>query len=149
MQADRASFVAGAVTGAALAVSAGTILLATRQITPVSWKNSILSAFSRYNSTAPHTAAPHVVGESSTLQADGPGGWDADAHAAAIVSDEVLAEQLTRNVQFFGVEAQQHVARSFVLVVGLGVRHQGTTEPSRLALPLVLLSPLSLPLMPP
>lgn len=34
--------------------------------------------------------------------------------------DDILAEQLTRNVQFFGLEAQQQIARSFVVVVGLG-----------------------------
>ncbi|GAB4818660.1 hypothetical protein N2152v2_005706 [Parachlorella kessleri] len=34
--------------------------------------------------------------------------------------DDVLAEQLTRNVQFFGLEAQQQIAKAFVVVVGLG-----------------------------
>jgi hypothetical protein len=36
-------------------------------------------------------------------------------------SDEILAEHLTRNVQFFGVEKQKQIATSFVVVVGLGV----------------------------
>jgi hypothetical protein len=35
--------------------------------------------------------------------------------------DEVLAEQLTRNVQFFGLEQQRAVARAFVVIIGLGV----------------------------
>lgn len=35
--------------------------------------------------------------------------------------DEVIAEQLTRNVQFFGEESQQKIADAFVVVVGLGV----------------------------
>jgi tRNA A37 threonylcarbamoyladenosine dehydratase len=35
--------------------------------------------------------------------------------------DDILMEQLTRNVQFFGLEAQKKIARSFVVVVGLGV----------------------------
>ncbi|KIZ01339.1 Uncharacterized protein MNEG_6623 [Monoraphidium neglectum] len=34
--------------------------------------------------------------------------------------DDILMEQLTRNVQFFGLEAQKKIARSFVVVVGLG-----------------------------
>lgn len=34
--------------------------------------------------------------------------------------DEVLVEQLTRNIQFFGLEAQQKIADAFVVVVGLG-----------------------------
>ena len=32
----------------------------------------------------------------------------------------MLSEQLTRNVQFFGLEAQRRVAGAFVVVVGLG-----------------------------
>lgn len=35
--------------------------------------------------------------------------------------DEVLEEQLTRNTQFFGLEAQKKIGGSFVVVVGLGV----------------------------
>lgn len=35
--------------------------------------------------------------------------------------DEVLVEQLTRNIQFFGADAQQQIADAFVVVVGLGV----------------------------
>lgn len=35
--------------------------------------------------------------------------------------DEILSEQLVRNVQFFGLEAQRRIAGSFVVVVGLGV----------------------------
>ncbi|PRW51003.1 NAD(P)-binding Rossmann-fold superfamily isoform 1 [Chlorella sorokiniana] len=34
--------------------------------------------------------------------------------------DEILEEQLTRNVQFFGLEAQKRIGGSFVVVVGLG-----------------------------
>ena len=34
--------------------------------------------------------------------------------------DEILAEQFTRNVQFFGKDAQARIAGSFVVVVGLG-----------------------------
>ena len=41
------------------------------------------------------------------------------------LQDEVLMEQLTRNVQFFGEEAQQTIANSFVIVVGLGVSCDG------------------------
>lgn len=37
-----------------------------------------------------------------------------------VAEDEILAEHFTRNVQFFGSEAQQRVADSFVIVVGLG-----------------------------
>lgn len=37
-------------------------------------------------------------------------------------NDEVVAEHLTRNIQFFGPEAQKKIAGSFVVVIGLGVR---------------------------
>ena len=37
--------------------------------------------------------------------------------------DEVVREQLTRNLQFFGEEGQSRVSGAFVVVVGLGVRH--------------------------
>lgn len=36
-------------------------------------------------------------------------------------SDDILAEQLTRNVQFFGLDNQKKVSNSFVVVIGLGV----------------------------
>lgn len=35
--------------------------------------------------------------------------------------DEILAEQFTRNVQFFGQESQIKIANAFVVVIGLGV----------------------------
>jgi len=40
---------------------------------------------------------------------------------AGFDQDDILSEQLTRNVQFFGLEVQKKIARSFVVVVGLGV----------------------------
>ena len=41
-------------------------------------------------------------------------------------NDAILAEQLTRNVQFFGLEGQKKIANAFVVVVGLGVREKKT-----------------------
>ncbi len=43
--------------------------------------------------------------------------------------DEVLAEQLTRNTQFFGIEKQRAIANAFVVVIGLGVSCQADTDP--------------------
>ncbi|KAM3208658.1 hypothetical protein ACQJBY_063384 [Aegilops geniculata] len=37
-----------------------------------------------------------------------------------LLSDEVVAEQLTRNIQFFGVKSQKKVTESFVVVICLG-----------------------------
>lgn len=38
------------------------------------------------------------------------------------LEDEILAEQFTRNVQFFGNEGQAAIHKAFVVIVGLGVR---------------------------
>nr|XP_029116919.1 tRNA threonylcarbamoyladenosine dehydratase isoform X4 [Elaeis guineensis] len=37
-----------------------------------------------------------------------------------LLKDEVVSEQLTRNIQFFGMESQQKVTESYVVVIGLG-----------------------------
>ncbi|KAG0462527.1 hypothetical protein HPP92_021003 [Vanilla planifolia] len=37
-----------------------------------------------------------------------------------ILEDEVVSEQLTRNIQFFGLESQQKLFNSYVIIVGLG-----------------------------
>lgn len=39
---------------------------------------------------------------------------------AKFEDDDILREQLTRNVQFFGLEGQKQVSRAFVVVIGLG-----------------------------
>ncbi|CAN6466767.1 unnamed protein product [Victoria cruziana] len=37
-----------------------------------------------------------------------------------LMEDEIVSEQLTRNIQFFGLEFQRKVTKSFVVVIGLG-----------------------------
>ncbi|EXC20593.1 Uncharacterized protein L484_027148 [Morus notabilis] len=37
-----------------------------------------------------------------------------------LLSDEIVSEQLTRNIQFFGIESQKKVTGSYVVVIGLG-----------------------------
>ncbi|KAF5186027.1 tRNA threonylcarbamoyladenosine dehydratase [Thalictrum thalictroides] len=37
-----------------------------------------------------------------------------------LLGDEIVSEQLTRNIQFFGLESQRKVTESFVIVIGLG-----------------------------
>ncbi|XP_024975450.1 tRNA threonylcarbamoyladenosine dehydratase 2 isoform X2 [Cynara cardunculus var. scolymus] len=39
---------------------------------------------------------------------------------ADLLKDEIVSEQLTRNIQFFGFDAQQKVTTSYVVVIGLG-----------------------------
>ncbi|KMS97423.1 hypothetical protein BVRB_5g127040 [Beta vulgaris subsp. vulgaris] len=40
--------------------------------------------------------------------------------APDLSQDEIVSEQLTRNIQFFGLDSQQKVTGSFVVVIGLG-----------------------------
>ncbi|XP_056162875.1 tRNA threonylcarbamoyladenosine dehydratase [Syzygium oleosum] len=37
-----------------------------------------------------------------------------------LLKDEIVSEQLTRNIQFFGLDSQQKVTKSYVVVIGLG-----------------------------
>ncbi|KAL7610574.1 hypothetical protein Lser_V15G12048 [Lactuca serriola] len=37
-----------------------------------------------------------------------------------LLKDDIVSEQLTRNIQFFGFDAQQKVTTSYVVVIGLG-----------------------------
>ncbi|XP_077236005.1 NAD(P)-binding Rossmann-fold superfamily protein [Tasmannia lanceolata] len=60
-------------------------------------------------------------GEGSILRARM--GYDGVANGSIIrdlLKDEIVSEQLTRNIQFFGMECQQKVTESFVVVIGLG-----------------------------
>ena len=78
-------------------------------------------------------ALPDSAAAAQQLASGGGGGVLPGAAAAAAAQpgpvdmscfeqDEILEEQLTRNVQFFGLEAQKRIGGSFVVVVGLGVR---------------------------
>ena len=65
-----------------------------------------------------------------------PAAGAAGAAAATLADfdvDEVLSEQLTRNVQFFGLDAQKRISRAFVVVVGLGVSARARAGVRRLA----------------
>lgn len=42
--------------------------------------------------------------------------------SSSLEHDDIISEQLTRNIQFFGMEGQKKITESFVVVVGLGVR---------------------------
>lgn len=61
------------------------------------------------------------AGELAHLPVAAPPGDDAPS-VRRFEEDEILSEQFTRNVTFFGVAASRSIASSFVVVVGLGVR---------------------------
>lgn len=44
-----------------------------------------------------------------------------------VMQDDILREHFTRTIQFFGEDAQQSLANSLVVVVGLGVRSNDVT----------------------
>nr|GEW35665.1 tRNA threonylcarbamoyladenosine dehydratase [Tanacetum cinerariifolium] len=43
-----------------------------------------------------------------------------DMDPTDLLKDEIVSEQLTRNIQFFGFDAQKKVTTSYVVVIGLG-----------------------------
>ncbi|KAG8094251.1 hypothetical protein GUJ93_ZPchr0012g20978 [Zizania palustris] len=63
----------------------------------------------------------------SLLESNGAAGGGAGSNirprvvgSSDLLDDEVVSEQLTRNIQFFGMESQKKVTESFVVVIGLG-----------------------------
>ncbi|XP_062107653.1 tRNA threonylcarbamoyladenosine dehydratase 2 isoform X5 [Humulus lupulus] len=55
----------------------------------------------------------HAVGEAPSYGMAG-------AESADILSDDIVSEHLTRNIQFLGLESQHKVTGSYVVVIGLG-----------------------------
>lgn len=123
---------AGGVIGAVTTLAATHYILAsnatssacTRGSTPGAL-NCVFRCFQRnasdQSSPPPHEdAQPHS--SSAASNADASGGTDAPT-MARFEEDEILKEQFTRNVQFFGQDGQSKVTQSFVVVIGLGVRH--------------------------
>jgi hypothetical protein len=129
----RVHFLAGAVTGAAVAGLASYLLyeklrrdatnsdrrggdcgVSGSNLQNGGGGNALLYAVPPSSSSI--AAAAAAGGESVPMQ------HEQHASLAEFDADDILSEQLTRNVQFFGLEAQKRIARSFVVVVGLGVR---------------------------
>lgn len=100
MDRTNSAFVVGAIAGAAVS-SIGLYFLYTRQ----------------QNTVATPLAAPKTPSAKTAVPA-------ASASLQDFEHDEILAEQLTRNVQFFGVEKQRSITSAFVVVIGLGVSCQ-------------------------
>lgn len=107
VSADAKSFALGAAAGTLLAGVAG--LAGT-------------FAYREYNRAA--AAEQDLLRDLSSQSAGRPCGNGASA-AQHSLKDEIVAEQLTRNVQFFKAPGQERVMGAFVVVVGLGVRPSG------------------------
>lgn len=107
VSADAKSFALGAAAGTLLAGVAG--LAGT-------------FAYREYSRAA--AAEQDLLRDLSSQSAGRPCGNGASA-AQHSLKDEIVAEQLTRNVQFFKAPGQERVMGAFVVVVGLGVRPSG------------------------
>lgn len=100
---DTAAFVAGGAVGAAVAV--GALQYWYRR----EW-NADRRQYSETSEKEQRPTSRAVQGSSCKL--------------SDFTSDEVLSEQFTRNVQFFGQNGQLNIANAFVVVIGLGVSLQ-------------------------
>jgi hypothetical protein len=111
MESGRLSnFAAGALAGAALSAATFYWLCRTTESA---------APPSRSKSAGSSGGAPPAAGAAS---AAAPRPAPLPHALADFDQDDILSEQLTRNVQFFGLEAQKRIGRAFVVVVGLGVR---------------------------
>ena len=76
--------------------------------------------------SSPALAARATKNQGTASNRGGDGGAKPQGAAGArvpmsqVLDDEVLREQLTRNIQFFGERSQLDLANAFVVVVGLG-----------------------------
>lgn len=100
---DTANFLAGGAVGAAIAVAALQYWYRRE------W-NADRRQYSASSEKQRKSTSSAVQGSSCKL--------------SDFTSDEVLSEQFTRNVQFFGQDGQIKIASAFVVVVGLGVSMQ-------------------------
>lgn len=88
---------------------------------PVFLAGSFAGALGVYLALRSSKKGHAVLDNSATQQQQQPGLLSASTPMDALLEDEILTEQFTRNVQFFGKEGQLQVARAFVVVIGLGV----------------------------
>ncbi|XP_073139163.1 tRNA threonylcarbamoyladenosine dehydratase isoform X2 [Henckelia pumila] len=67
---------------------------------------------------------PQTIAEATELNALASHKLSEDANqceaSPSLLMDEIVSEQLTRNIQFFGLEHQSKVTSSYVVVIGLG-----------------------------
>ncbi|XP_068659175.1 tRNA threonylcarbamoyladenosine dehydratase isoform X2 [Aristolochia californica] len=76
----------------------------------------LLSRHAGRQGTDKRNGAPGICSE-SCLSKCLPGG---ETIRNDLLEDEIVSEQLTRNIQFFGLESQKKVTESFVVVIGVG-----------------------------
>ncbi|XP_071913770.1 tRNA threonylcarbamoyladenosine dehydratase-like isoform X1 [Coffea arabica] len=100
---ERVKFLAMIGAGALLG-SAATV--AVLKLLPRRVKNECIRKAAKTNGGTKHYNYPAVVDR-------GVGNPD-------LLADEVVSEHLTRNIQFFGLESQEKVTQSYVVVIGLG-----------------------------
>lgn len=88
---------------------------------PAFLAGSVAGAFAAYVALQATTKRPQAAENDRNNQQQQPSPPSAPHMMDNLLEDEILTEQFTRNVQFFGKEGQLKVAKSFVVVIGLGV----------------------------
>lgn len=101
MDSSRSSYVLGVVTGAALAASATVLYYQWYKRT-----HSLQASSSKYQASDKACATAACQSAITVRHFE---------------EDDILTEQFTRNIQFFGLQQQKDIANAFVVVVGLGV----------------------------
>jgi hypothetical protein len=147
------------LAGAAIGAGATYLLYIARQgsvkAIAASGSTTVITPSSNSKSAAPPSSNPSGVTVRNFLQDEvcvsdqGTGCWGwtdgssmtqacilrSTSNAAVSLTHllQVLVEQLTRNLQFFGEESQQRIADAFVIVVGLGVSNCNSCIPELLS----------------
>lgn len=111
MSSDSSSFVRSALTmGLGVGLGASICYMAMRgAAAQTDSKPSVASQAPRSVAHPPIASTPSTSKPSRNVTV-----------ADHFMEDDILKEHFTRNIQFFGEEAQKKIANSFVVVVGLG-----------------------------
>ncbi|KAJ3694873.1 hypothetical protein LUZ60_000250 [Juncus effusus] len=82
---------------------------------------SLLNLFNRYNSKRVKSGiSGRVLAENDCNGKANYEDLTSSFISSDLLEDEVVSEQLTRNIQFFGLDSQRKVSQSYVVIIGLG-----------------------------
>ncbi|XP_021600052.1 tRNA threonylcarbamoyladenosine dehydratase isoform X1 [Manihot esculenta] len=100
-----------ALVGAGALLGAGSTLLLLKQLP---------RTFAGKSSKKPMENGKELVPEMSSRSCAVAGDGNSGTSCPDLLTDEIVSEQLTRNIQFFGLESQRKVTASYVVIIGLG-----------------------------
>lgn len=111
---------AAVACGATLGAAGYALFAASRSGARISNIDAPSSSLNNDSCSQHATSAGAAPQASAVTAAQPPSQPGPTASVSNFEKDEILAEQFTRNVQFFGQAGQSAVAQSFVVVIGLG-----------------------------